>query len=198
MGRFACSLFAAPAFAGIADSLLPVLITGETTLHLYSVPGVIRYGGLSTFFSCTSTDTQTMQVGVELFGPGGGAPANDAAATSLTVAPAHDHREDEATFDRAPVGRYSAPCRRTDGHGTLATMIHLKGHVRGGRLLVDEPTDLPEGAEVELIAADSWDDLDDAERERLHTALAVSEDDVREGRLRSAAEVTADLRRRGS
>ena len=76
-------------------------------------------------------------------------------------------------------------------------MIHLKGHVRGGRLLVDEPTDLPEGAEVELIAADSWDDLDDAERERLHTALAVSEDDVREGRLRSAAEVTADPRRRG-
>ena len=28
-----------------------------------------------------------MQVGVELFGPGGGAPGNDAAATSLSVAP---------------------------------------------------------------------------------------------------------------
>jgi hypothetical protein len=77
-------------------------------------------------------------------------------------------------------------------------MIRLKAHVRGGRLIVDEPTDLPEGAEVDLIAADSWDDLDDAERERLHAALAVSENDVHEGRLRSAAEVTADLRRRGS
>jgi hypothetical protein len=77
-------------------------------------------------------------------------------------------------------------------------MIRLKGHVRGGRLVVDEPTDLPEGAEVELIAADSWDDLDDDERERLHAALASSEEDVREGRVRSAADVTADLRRRGS
>lgn len=77
-------------------------------------------------------------------------------------------------------------------------MIRLKGHVRGGRLVVDEPTDLPEGAEVELIAADSWDDLDDDERERLHAALASSEEDVRAGRVRSAADVTADLRRRGS
>ena len=77
-------------------------------------------------------------------------------------------------------------------------MIRLKGHVRGGRLLVDEPTDLPEGAEVELIAADSWDDLDEADRERLHAALADSEEDVDEGRLRPAADVIADLRRRGS
>jgi hypothetical protein len=77
-------------------------------------------------------------------------------------------------------------------------MIRLKGQVRGGRLVVDEPTDLPEGAEVELIAADSWDDLDDDERERLHAALASSEEDVRAGRVRSAADVTADLRRRGS
>ena len=77
-------------------------------------------------------------------------------------------------------------------------MIRLKAHVRAGRLVVDEPTDLPEGAEVELIAADSWDDLDDDERERLHAALASSEEDVREGRVRSAADVTADLRRRSS
>ncbi len=77
-------------------------------------------------------------------------------------------------------------------------MIRLKGYVRGGRLIVDEPTDLPDGAEVELIAVDSWDDLDEAERERLHAALVGSEDDVREGRVRSADDVTADLRRRSS
>jgi len=70
--------------------------------------------------------------------------------------------------------------------------------MKGGRLVMDEPTDLPEGAEVELIAADPWDDLDDAERERLHEALVASEEDEREGRLRSAAEVTADIRRRDS
>ena len=74
-----------PALAGIADSPLPVLEAGKTTLHLYSVPGVIgNAGGLRTYFSCTSTDTATMQVGVELFGDSGGAPANDAAATSLS------------------------------------------------------------------------------------------------------------------
>src|SRR5438552_4582757 len=79
---------AAPGRAGIADSPLPVLQAGAKTLHLYSVPGVIAgAGGIETYFSCTSTDTATMQAGVELFGGPGGAPANDAAATSLSVAP---------------------------------------------------------------------------------------------------------------
>lgn len=76
-----------PALAGIADSPLPVLMAGETTLHLYSVPGVIRATGLATFFSCTSTDTASMQVGVEVFASAGGAPINDPVATSLSVAP---------------------------------------------------------------------------------------------------------------
>src|SRR5439155_12038286 len=63
-------------------------IVGTTTLHLYSVPGVIAGGGgLETFFGCTSTDTAPMQVGVELFCSAGGAPCNDAVATSLSVAP---------------------------------------------------------------------------------------------------------------
>ena len=81
------ALVAPEARAGIADSPLPVLTAGATTLHLYSVPGVIASGGLDTFFSCTSTDMATMKVGVELFGGPGGAPINDAAATSLSVAP---------------------------------------------------------------------------------------------------------------
>jgi len=73
--------------AGIADSPLPVLSAGATTLHLYSVPGVISYVGLATYFACTSTDTAAMQVGVEVFDDPGGAPINDAAATSLSVGP---------------------------------------------------------------------------------------------------------------
>src|SRR2546422_2789411 len=81
------SLAATPTLAGIADSPLPVLLAGETTYHLYSVPGIIDSAGLATFFSCTSTDTATMQVGVELFGPAGGAPDNDPVATSLSIAP---------------------------------------------------------------------------------------------------------------
>src|SRR5437870_1826472 len=82
-----CIATAPPALAGIADSPLPVLTAGEPTYHLYSVPGVIRAAGLGTFFSCTSTDVATIQVGVELFFAPGGAPANDAAATSLSVGP---------------------------------------------------------------------------------------------------------------
>ena len=43
------SLAATPCLAGIADSPLPVLSVGVDTLHLYSVPGVIRSGSLGTF-----------------------------------------------------------------------------------------------------------------------------------------------------
>jgi hypothetical protein len=81
------TLAAAPAFAGIADSPLPVLQAGATTFHLYSVPGVIDSAGLGTFFSCTSTDSATMQVGVEIFYSPGGAAGNDPVATSLSVGP---------------------------------------------------------------------------------------------------------------
>jgi hypothetical protein len=77
-------------------------------------------------------------------------------------------------------------------------MIRLKALVRGGRLVVDEPTDLPEGSEVELIAADSWDDLDEADRELLHASLRASEEDVRAGRVVAAAEVLSRLRRPAS
>jgi len=83
----ALGLAAAPAFAGIVDSPLPELVAGETTYHLYSVPSVISSGGLGTYFGCTSLDTATMQVCVEVFGGAGGAPiSNDCSSTSLSVA----------------------------------------------------------------------------------------------------------------
>src|SRR5437899_1210110 len=82
-----CLTWATSAVAGIADTPLPTLVAGKKTSLVYSVPGIISVGGLGTFFSCTSTDTATMQVGVELFGPPGGAPFNDAVATSLGVGP---------------------------------------------------------------------------------------------------------------
>lgn len=81
------SLTAVTALAGIADSPLPVLLAGKSTLHLYSVPGVVNNGVFATVFACTSTDTASMQVGVEVFSDFGGGPANDAVATSLSVAP---------------------------------------------------------------------------------------------------------------
>jgi hypothetical protein len=81
-------LISSTAFAGIVDSPLPVLMVGKKTLHVYSVPNVINhYGTLETFFGCTSTDTATIQVGVETFPSLGGDPDDDAVATSLSVAP---------------------------------------------------------------------------------------------------------------
>jgi hypothetical protein len=74
-------------------------------------------------------------------------------------------------------------------------MTPLKAHVRKGRLVVDEPTDLPEGTEVALLPVDGWDDLDDDDRRRLHEALEASEEDLAAGRVRSADEVLAALRK---
>ena len=72
----------------------------------------------------------------------------------------------------------------------------LKGHVKGGRLIVDEPTDLPEGTEVELLALDPGDWLDDEDRAALHNALTDSENDVKAGRLVDADTVLRELRSR--
>jgi hypothetical protein len=71
----------------------------------------------------------------------------------------------------------------------------LKARVKGGRLVVDEPTDLPEGTEVELLPLDPGDWLDDADRARLHDALQESDRDVEAGRLVSAEDVLRELRR---
>jgi hypothetical protein len=72
----------------------------------------------------------------------------------------------------------------------------IKARVHAGRLVVDEPTTLPEGTEVELLPLDPGDWLDDADRAALHAALADSEQDVAAGRLIDAADVLKELRSR--
>lgn len=69
----------------------------------------------------------------------------------------------------------------------------IKARVTAGRLVVDEPTDLPEGTEVELLALDPGDWLDDSDRAALHAALDESEEDVAAGRLVDADEVLREL-----
>jgi len=56
-------------------------------VHAWSSPGVVSTANLATLFACTNTLTTSVLVGVELFGPAGGAALNDASATSLEVAP---------------------------------------------------------------------------------------------------------------
>lgn len=72
----------------------------------------------------------------------------------------------------------------------------VKARVHGGRLVLNEPTTLPEGTEVELLPLDPGDWLDDSDRAALHAALAESDIDVSEGRLVDAAEVLRELRSR--
>jgi hypothetical protein len=72
----------------------------------------------------------------------------------------------------------------------------VKATVRAGRLVVDEPTTLPDGTEVELLPLDPGDWLDDADRAALHRALAQSEADVAANRLVDAADVVKALRGR--
>jgi hypothetical protein len=47
----------------------------------------------------------------------------------------------------------------------------LRARVRNGRIVVDEPTDLPEGTVLNLVLDDGDDELGDDERRRLHAAL---------------------------
>jgi len=72
----------------------------------------------------------------------------------------------------------------------------LKARVKAGRLVVDEPTDLPEGTEVELLALDPGDWLEEDDRAALHQALRDSDDDVKAGRLVDAAVILRELRSR--
>ena len=81
----------------------------------------------------------------------------------------------------------------------LGVMQPLKAQVQNGRLLLDEPTDLPDGEVVELVPVDEvlargGDYLDDEERERLHAALEVSVKQAEQGQLIDADEVMAELR----
>jgi hypothetical protein len=70
----------------------------------------------------------------------------------------------------------------------------IKARVRDGRFVIDEPTDLPEGTELELLPLDPGDWLDDADRAALHAALAQSQADVDGGRLVDAADILKRLR----
>ena len=75
-------------------------------------------------------------------------------------------------------------------------MPGLRARVHNGRLLVDEPTDLPEGTVLDLVIDDEGDDMDEAERAALDASIARALDAARAGRVRPATDVLAELRRR--
>jgi hypothetical protein len=71
-------------------------------------------------------------------------------------------------------------------------MQALKVRVKNGRLVVDEPTDLPDGAEVEVVVID--DKLTSEERAELHASLDRALDDSEAGRSMDAAEYLKQYR----
>ena len=73
-------------------------------------------------------------------------------------------------------------------------LMMLKAKVRGGRLVLNEPTDLPEGAEVELTAVLD-DDLGPEERQALEASLARSAAELARNDRVDAAEVLRRLAR---
>ena len=70
----------------------------------------------------------------------------------------------------------------------------LKAHVHAGRLVLDEPTELPEGTVIDLLPLDPGDWMDEADRAALHRALRESDADVAAGRLVDAAEILREIR----
>jgi hypothetical protein len=80
-------------------------------------------------------------------------------------------------------------------------MQPLRAHVRNGRIVLDEPTDRPEGELVYVqlvdgVVADDRDDLDDEERAALHGELDASIAEGDAGETEDFAQVLAELRQR--
>ena len=75
-------------------------------------------------------------------------------------------------------------------------MQALIAHVKNGRLVLDEPTDLAEGSAVPLEVADGWDELNDEERAALHESIREGIEDMETGRTVDARTAIAELRSR--
>jgi len=72
--------------------------------------------------------------------------------------------------------------------------LNFRGQVHGGRLIVDEPIDLPDGTEVALSVVEDGDELDEEDRARLHTAIRAGQAELDRGEGIPAADFIAKLR----
>ena len=72
----------------------------------------------------------------------------------------------------------------------------IRARVKNGRLILDEPTDLPEGTVLDLVLDDEGDELTPEERSVLHGELRRSAREIKKGKTRPAAKVLAELRAR--
>jgi hypothetical protein len=72
----------------------------------------------------------------------------------------------------------------------------LRAMVRNGRLVVDQPTDLPDGTVLDLVVEDEGDELDERERAALNAAISKSTRQAAAGDTAPADEILKKLRAR--
>ncbi|MBK7877640.1 MAG: hypothetical protein IPJ77_18280 [Planctomycetes bacterium] len=75
-------------------------------------------------------------------------------------------------------------------------MEPIRARVQNGRLVMDIPTELPEGTVLDLVVDDEGDDLDAAEHAALRSAVERSVRQLDAGQGRPAEDVLRDLRSR--
>ena len=78
---------------------------------------------------------------------------------------------------------------------SLVSMV-FRARVANGRLVLDEPTNPPEGMVLTLVLDDEGDNLDDKERAELHAAIDESREQIRRGEFVTADELLTSLRSR--
>lgn len=72
----------------------------------------------------------------------------------------------------------------------------LRARVTNGRIVLDEPTDLPEGTVVELVPGVEVDELADEDRAELHAAINRGLQQGRRGEARPIDDALTDIRNR--
>jgi hypothetical protein len=76
----------------------------------------------------------------------------------------------------------------------MSFMRAFKAHVENGRIVVDDPTDLPDGTELYVLPLSEGDELDADERAALHAAIEEAEGELDGGEVVSEEELWARLR----
>ena len=71
----------------------------------------------------------------------------------------------------------------------VSHMSPLRARVEKERLVLDEPTTVPDGTAIDLVADDEGDDLTGDERQALHEALSASWKSAEAGRLQPASAI---------
>ena len=75
-------------------------------------------------------------------------------------------------------------------------MSGIRAKVKGGRLVLDEPTSLPEGTVLDLVVDDEGDELTEKERQALNEAIGRGWVSAVAGQVKPAKAIVDDLRAR--